>query len=173
MPFKYILYSIFFSVFLLLSSCKNSNSPQAVAESFLISYSEMDYETAKALSTRNTWDLLDILSYYTQNIPEEEKNAIATNFKIRITENNRESDSTVIITYTSDPKILPFNKLRLLKSVDRNGRDRWKVDISTLDLVGGEELYLERRESLNDEELIPLDTSQTADTLQPADPLEE
>src|SRR5690554_6780744 len=162
MPFKYILYSIFFSVFLLLSSCKNSNSPQAVAESFLISYSEMDYETAKALSTRNTWDLLDILSYYTQNIPEEEKNAIATNFKIRITENNRESDSTVIITYTSDPKILPFNKLRLLKSVDRNGRDRWKVDISTLDLVGGEELYLERRESLNDEELIPLDTSQTA-----------
>jgi hypothetical protein len=49
----------------------------------------------------------------------------------------------MIITYTTEPKILPFNKLRLLKQTDPEGRERWKVDISTLDLVGGEEMYIE------------------------------
>lgn len=124
-------------------SCKNTNSPQAVTEKFLSSFVKMDYETAKSLSTKNTWGLLEIWASFSKDIPEEVRKEKASNFKVNITESKKESDSTVIITYTTEPKILPFNKLRLLKQTDQEGRERWKVDISTLDLVGGDELYIE------------------------------
>lgn len=127
----------------LLYSCKNTNSPQAVTEKFLSSFVKMDYETAKALSTKNTWGLLDIWASFSKDIPEELRKEKAAQFKVTITESKKESDSTMIITYVSEPKILPFNKLRLLKQTDQEGRERWKVDISTLDLVGGEDMYIE------------------------------
>lgn len=128
---------------ILFYSCKNTNSPQAVTEKFLNSFVKMDYETAKSLSTKNTWGLLDIWASFSKDIPEEIKKDKAAGFKVKITESRKESDSTVIITYTTEPKVLPFNKLRLLKQTDQEGRERWKVDISTLDLVGGEELNIE------------------------------
>ncbi|RYG29578.1 MAG: hypothetical protein EOO01_38010 [Chitinophagaceae bacterium] len=124
-------------------SCKNTNSPQAVTEKFLSSFVKMDLETAKSLSTKNTWGLLDIWASFSKDVPEAMRQEKAANFKVKITETRKESDSTMIITYTSEPKILPFNKLRLLRQVDQEGRERWKVDISTLDLVGGDEMYIE------------------------------
>lgn len=130
-------------ILIFFASCKNSNAPDAVAEKFLISFSQFDYETAKSLSTKNTWELLDIMAAFTENASEERKNAVTENLKIKITGTKKESDSTLIVTYTSDPKILPFNQLRMLKTIDANGRDRWKVDISTLDLVGGEDMYIQ------------------------------
>jgi hypothetical protein len=142
-----------FFIWICIVSCKNSNAPDAVAEKFLISFSQFDYESAKSLSTKNTWEMLDIMAAFTKDMPEAGKDAIANHLKIKITDTKQESDSTLIVTYTSDPKILPFNKLRMLKTVDENGRDRWKVDISTLDLVGGEELYIEEenKADYNDE----------------------
>jgi hypothetical protein len=127
----------------LLASCKNTNSPQAVTEKFLSSFVKMDYETAKSLSTKNTWGLLDIYASFAKDIPEEIRKEKTANFKVKVTETKKESDSTMIVTYTTEPKILPFNKLRLLKQTDAEGRERWKVDISTLDLVGGDEMYIE------------------------------
>lgn len=137
------IFSILLVLVIGLSSCKNSNSPQAVTEKFLVSFSKMDYVTAKALSTKSTWEMLDIMASFTKDIPEAQRNTMSENFKVKITDNKKESDSTVIITYTTEPKILPFNKLRLLRQKDIEGRDRWKVDISTLDLIGGDELYIE------------------------------
>ncbi len=127
----------------LLNSCKNTNSPQAVTEKFLSSFVKMDYETAKSLSTKNTWGLLDIWASFAKDIPEEVRKEKAAGFKVKVTEAKKESDSTMIVTYTTEPKILPFNKLRLLKQTDAEGRERWKVDISTLDLVGGDDSYIE------------------------------
>ena len=142
----------------LLYSCKNTNSPQAVTEKFLNSFVQMDYETARSLSTRNTWELLDIWASFAKEIPESVKKEKAEHFKVKITGNKKESDSTVIVSYTTEPKILPFNKLRLLRQRDIEGRDRWKVDISTLDLIGGEELYIEEEQKAVDVERIPADT---------------
>ena len=139
-------------------SCKNTNSPQAVTEKFLNSFVKMDYETAKSLSTRNTWELLDIWASFAKDIPEQIKNEKAANFKVKITGNKRESDSTVIISYTTEPKVLPFDKLRLLRQTDAEGRERWKVDISTLDLIGGEELYEEQKAVEVEVERVPADT---------------
>ncbi|WP_118974647.1 DUF4878 domain-containing protein [Taibaiella koreensis] len=142
----------------LIWSCKNTNSPQAVTEKFLNSFVQMDYETAKSLSTKNTWELLDIWASFAKDIPESVKKQKAESFKVKITDNKRESDSTVIITYTTEPKILPFNKLRLLRQTDIEGRERWKVDISTLDLIGGEELYIEEEQKAIEVERVPADT---------------
>lgn len=139
-------------------SCKNTNSPQAVTEKFLNSFVKMDYETAKSLSTRNTWELLDIWASFAKDIPEEIRNEKAANFKVKITGNKRESDSTMIISYTTEPKVLPFDKLRLLRQTDAEGRERWRVDISTLDLIGGEELYEEQKAVEVEVERVPADT---------------
>lgn len=153
------------------TSCKNSNSPQAVAEKFLTSFSKMDYVTAKTLSTPNTWAMLDILASFTKEMPETEKNALFQNFKVKVTDNKKESDSTYIVTYITEPKILPFNKLRLLQQKDLEGNIRWKVDISTLDLVGGEESYIEEEHQAVEEDVErnPVDTvkvdEQVADTV--------
>lgn len=146
-----------FLALLLFSSCKDTGSPQAVAEKFLYSVRTLDIETAKSLSTRNTWGLLDILVIYTDPLPPEKKEAYGENLKIKITEVQTESDSTVIVSYTSDPKFLPFSKIRMLKTTDKSGRDRWKVDISTLDLVEGEDLYIEEENTAVYEEK-PQDT---------------
>ncbi len=81
--------------------------------------------------------MLDILASPYQEMPESEKNALFQNFKVKVTDSKKESDSTVIVTYVTEPKILPFNKLRLLQQKDLEGNIKWKVDISTLDLVGG------------------------------------
>jgi len=141
------------------SSCKNTNSPQAVTDKFLNSFVKMDYETAKSLSTKNTWELLDIWVSFAKDIPEEVKKAKAENFKVKITGSKRESDSTVIVSYTTEPKVLPFDKLRLRLQPDAEGRERWKVDISTVDLIGGEELLYEEHKAIEVEvEREPADT---------------
>jgi len=140
-------------------SCKNTNSPQAVTEKFLNSFVKMDYETAKSLSTRNTWGLLDIWISFSKDIPEAVKKEKAENFKVKITDQKKETDSTVIVSYVTEPKVLPFNKLRLLRQLDPEGRERWKVDISTLDLIGGEELYIEEEQKpVQEVERQPADT---------------
>ena len=125
----------------LFSSCKNSNSPQAVTEKFLTSFVQNDFDKAKSLSTKNTWEMLDIWASFTKDIPENEKEQKAANFKVKILGVKAESDSTMIVTYSTDPKFLPFDKLRLLKQTDIDGRIRWKVDIATLATNNGDELY--------------------------------
>lgn len=146
------------SIFLL--SCKDTSSPKAIAEQFLFSLRTLDIEKAKSISTKNTWDFLNILESTAAQVSEDEKENLGRNLKIKIIDINDESDSTVIVTFTSSPEILPFNKIRMLKNVDKNGRDRWKVDISTIDLVENDELILEQsKKSIFDEEPILEDTT--------------
>jgi len=140
-PFLVRLLSVVLPLFI-FSSCKNTNSPQAVTEKFLTSVVQTDFDKAKALSTKNTWGMLDIWASFTKGIPEKVKQEKAENFKVKILDTKKESDSTVVVTYTTDPKILPFNKIRLQKELDIEGRVKWKVDISTLELGTADELYI-------------------------------
>jgi len=149
-------------------SCKNSNSPQAVTEKFLVSFVKMDYETAKSISTKNTWGLLDIWASFSKQIPDEVKEKKTENFVVKITDTKKESDTSMIVTYVTEPKILPFNKIRLLQEKDLEGNVKWKVDISTLDLLGGDDFYIEEENKAVDEDasMQPIDSinSNKADT---------
>lgn len=138
-------------------SCKNSNSPQAVTDKFLKSLASTDYETAKSVSTKNTWGLLDIWASFSQEVPEELRQKRMEQFKVKIIETKKESDTTMVVSYVTEPNMLPFNQIRLLQEKDLEGNIKWKVDISTLDLVGGEEMYIEEEKmAVEDEGSEPL-----------------
>lgn len=164
---KKIFQTLVFSLTIFLVSCKDTNSPKAIAERFLFSLRTLDIAKAKSLSTKNTWDLLNIMKSTADQVTDEQKEELGHNFKISITDVTKESDSTVIVTYTSTPKFLPFNKIRLLKTFDQDERVRWKVDISTLDLVGADELILEQdNKSIFEDDTTMEDTTPMGDTIQ-------
>lgn len=125
-------------VVFIFSSCKYSNSPESVATKFLISFNQLDLVAAKSLSTPNTWELLDIMGAATKNISDERKKDFGKNFSVEILKTKKESDSTMIVTFRTKPKRLPFNQFRLLKTKNKDGDTRWKVDISTLDLLNSD-----------------------------------
>ncbi|HET8573832.1 MAG TPA: hypothetical protein VFL76_08160 [Edaphocola sp.] len=75
----------------------------------------------------------------TRDIPQERKENFAGQFSVDILSVKKESDSTVVVTFRTKPKRLPFNQFRLLKTLNKDGNTRWKVDISTLDLLNSEE----------------------------------
>lgn len=136
---RFWLKIFFCCLFVSVVSCKYSYTPDSVAKKFLISFNQLDFVTAKSLSTKNTWPLLDIMADATRNVSDERKSQFAENFSVKIRKVKNESDSTVVVTFQTEPKRLPFNQLRLLKTQNRDGNTRWKVDISTLDLLNSEE----------------------------------
>ncbi|HLS70107.1 MAG TPA: hypothetical protein VK027_00450 [Chitinophagaceae bacterium] len=145
---------VFLFCLIILSACKNSNSPQSVAEGFVVHYSQMDYETAKSLSTKNTWDFLEVFEYYSENLDAEQKKKIREQkVRFKVIDQQKESDTSIILTYKAEPQKLPFDKLRLISHVDRNGRTKWKVDISTISIIEGEDIYMLPSEALIDEVL--------------------
>jgi len=139
---KYFTCAIFLAIMFCLPACKDSGSPEAVSRLFLISLNKGDFETASGIATKNTNDILKIMAHLTGNkLSEEQKIKRAEQFVVKITGTRQESDSTMIVSFSTQPAFLPFNQFRLLKQTDKDGRDRWKVDISTLDLAGGSDQY--------------------------------
>lgn len=157
---KYLL--LLFALMVIAISCKNSNTAEQTAIKFLISMRQMDFEMAKSLSTKNTWYMINIMEGSTKHLSEQEREKLSEEkLTIDITETKPETDSTVLVYYTTEPDFNIFPALRLLKQEDQDGRIKWKVDISSLDSIsGGEEMYIEEtmRSSLDDGE-------STSDTL--------
>jgi len=141
---------------LIFNSCKDSGSPEAVSQLFLVSLNKADFETAAGISTKNTRDILKIMAYNSDGkLTDEQKEKRAESFEVKITGNKPETDSTVIITFNTKPDFLPFKQFRLLKLMDKDGRERWKVDISTLDLAGGSDQYSREVDSTHDGQFHP------------------
>lgn len=154
-----ILVSLF-SLF--LYSCKSSNTPEAAASKFILSMRTLDFETAKEMSTKATWNLINIIDAHTKAVTDEQKQALGENFKISITNVEPESDSTVLISYSTDPAFVIVPKIRMIREFDIDGRTRWKADISSIDsMLMGEEDYIE-------ETMVPvLEESDSTNTLNP------
>lgn len=151
---KYCIYILGSVQLLFLLSCKNSNSPQAVAEGFVISYSKMDYESAKNFSTKETWDFLEVFEYYTKDLSSEEREKYEeSKIRFRVIDQVKESDTSMVLTFSSEPQYLPFNQLRLVSHIDRNGREKWKVDINTISIIEGEDIYMLPKEAIMQEQL--------------------
>lgn len=160
-----VLLLFIFGICLCLSSCKYSNSPESVARRFLVSFNQLDFATAKSLSTPNTWQILDIMAEATKNISQDRKDAFSRNFTVKIIQTEKESDTSRIITFQTIPKRLPFNKIRLVRTFNKDGNVRWKVDISTLDLLDSEKPQLTPPEVLDDSLLNENDSIGLPDSL--------
>lgn len=155
--------SILFVAFsLFLYSCKSSNTPEAAASKFILSMRTLDFETARGMSTKATWNLINIMDAHTKAISDEQKQALGENFKINIDKVEPETDSTVLISYTTDPTFVIVPKIRMIREFDIDGRTRWKADISSIDsMLMGEEDYIE-------ETIVPvLEDSDTTNALNP------
>lgn len=115
-------------------SCKDTNSAEATAEKFIFSMSRLDMESARSLSTKDTWRILKLFDAATKDMTEEEKDALTFNInKFTVTKSEPINDSTVVITYETEPEYLPFASLKLVRQEDSEGNGKWKVDISSLD----------------------------------------
>lgn len=147
---KFLKWTLLICFFSITFSCKYSNSPESVVKKFLVSFNRLDFTTAKSLSSKGTWEILDIMAAYTKEVSDEKKIELSKDFTVKITKVEQESDSTVIVYFKTNPKRLPFDHLRLYKTLNKNEEVRWKIDISTLDLMNTEE---------NENEFIPDDIS--------------
>lgn len=119
---------------LLLNSCKDSGSPESITELFLISMNRLDYTTMNTISTKTTRDFIKILQKQGgDKFTEEFLENRANNFKVKITGTIPENDSVVWVSFSTDPQIMPVDKIKLRKVVEKLDKVSWKVDFSTLD----------------------------------------
>lgn len=144
---------------LLLTACKNPNTPEQTAIKFLNSMYTYDFEGAKNISTKSTWNMLNILEAKTQDISDEVKSANIGKLKVKILDSRKESDSTFIIFYSAEPDFQPFPALRVQKFVDEYEKVTYKVDVSSLDSLSGID------DAVIEEEIMPIQEDTVSATL--------
>lgn len=118
-----------------LFSCKSTNSPKAVTETFLVSVARLDINTAKNYSTKPTWDFLKVLDKSTQGMSPEQKESYLNGFKVKILGEKKINDSLVMVSFSTTPVLFPFNELELKAEKNLEGNIKWKVNYTTLAYV--------------------------------------
>ncbi|RQO31016.1 hypothetical protein DBR32_09925 [Taibaiella sp. KBW10] len=119
----------------LLFSCKSTNSPKAVTETFLVSVARLDINAARNYSTRPTWDFLKVLDKSTKDLTPEQKESFLNGFKVKILGEKKLNDSTAMVRFSTTPVLLPFNELELKAEKNLEGNIKWKVNYTTLSYV--------------------------------------
>ena len=130
---RYFLYLIFFS--LTLFSCKSTNSPKAVTETFLVSVARLDISTARNYSTRQTWAFLKVLEKETKELSDEQKEAYIDKFTVKILDEIKVDDSLYKVAFTTNPQLFPFDTLNLIAEKNLEGDIRWKIDFNSFDFM--------------------------------------
>lgn len=131
-PGKLILLFVFS---LLLLSCKSTNSPKAVTETFLVSVARLDMHTAKNYSTRQTWSFLKVLERETKGLTDEQKEAYMNNFKVKIISETKVNDSMYTVDFNTTPELFPFTQLNLIAEKNLEGNIRWKIDFNSFEYM--------------------------------------
>lgn len=131
-PGKLVLLFVF--SFLLLS-CKSTNSPKAVTETFLVSVARLDMHTAKNYSTRQTWSFLKVLERETKGLTDEQKEAYMNNFKVKIISETKVNDSMYTVNFNTTPELFPFTQLNLIAEKNLEGNVRWKIDFNSFEYM--------------------------------------
>jgi hypothetical protein len=119
------------AVVILSAACSGGDSPKGVANEFLTSLNKMDFAKAKTMGTEETGKLLDMLSSFSDMVPDSVKQKEA-NKKIEIVNEKIEGDNATV-TYKTEGS----DKEETLKLVKADGK--WKVQMSKADMGGGEE----------------------------------
>jgi hypothetical protein len=133
---KQLLAGITICTSILWIACKNPNTPENTAIKFLNSLYNYDFEMAKSMSTRNTWGMLNIMNAKTKDVSDEKKQENIGKLRVTITDTQKETDSTVIVYFSTEPSFQIFKGIRILEE-EEDGRPRYKVDMSSLDSLSG------------------------------------
>lgn len=131
--FAIIRTPIFFSLCCcLLFSCKSTNSPKAVTETFLVSVARLDLNMARNYSTKPTWDFLKVLERATKDLSPEQKEGYLEGFKVNILSEKKVNDSTYLVSFNTTPELFPFHELELKAEKNLEGNIKWKVNYNTM-----------------------------------------
>lgn len=117
---------------IMLFSCKSTNSPKAVTETFLVSVARLDLNMARNYSTKPTWDFIKVLERATKDLSPEQKERYLENFKVTILNEKKINDSTYVVSFNTTPELFPFHELELKAEKNLEGNIKWKVNYSTL-----------------------------------------
>jgi len=118
-----------------LWSCKDSGSPEAITELFLISSKNLDFVTLKTISTKNTNTVLKILEHYTaDSLVAQKWHEKYDDMKIKILSKQIEYDTIAYVTFTTDPVMYPTQEFKLIQITEKLDKKSWKVDISTIEI---------------------------------------
>ncbi len=120
---------------LTLLSCKSTNSPKAVTETFLVSVARLDIPTARNYSTRQTWAFLKVLEKETKGLDDDQKEAYINNFSVKILNETKVNDSLYKVEFSTSPELFPFNSLNLIAEKNLEGNVRWKIDFNSFDFM--------------------------------------
>jgi hypothetical protein len=85
-----------------IMSCGNKSNPKDVSQNFLNALTKMDYEGAKKYGTPETGKMLDMLSSFSNMMPDSVKNK-AKDIKVEIKDVKEEGDKCVV-TYKNNEK---------------------------------------------------------------------
>lgn len=133
MKYRYLYYFVFLMLGLL--SCKSTNSPKAVTETFLVSVARLDIPTARNYSTRQTWSFLKVLEQDTKDMSEEQKEAYLNKFSVNILSETKVNDSMYKVAFSTTPELFPFDTLDLVAEKNLEGDIRWKIDLNSFDFM--------------------------------------
>ncbi len=132
--FKYFLASLFVTTII---ACGGGDKPKSVAENFLKAFNKMDYETAKKYGSEDTGKLLDMMSGFSNHMPDSVKQE--KSFEMKDEKINGDK-ATVFYTASGEEGEQSLN----LVKVD----GKWKVAMS--------------KDSMNDEEGSSMDSGATS-----------
>jgi hypothetical protein len=121
----------------ILSSCKNTNTPDQFAIKFLNAMYICDFDLAKDLSTKNTWPIINGLKKNTSHLSEDDKMELVGKLKVEILDVKAETDSTDLIYFKTTPDFQIFKAIKILKQTDEEGNIKFKVDNSSTDSLSG------------------------------------
>ncbi|HTO15667.1 MAG TPA: hypothetical protein VLZ83_07840 [Edaphocola sp.] len=130
-----LIISLFIICIIFFQSCKSTNSPKAVTETFLVSLARLDIVTARNYSTKQTWGFLKVLEKETNFIEEEEKEDFIEDFKVTIINEKKINDSLYTVTFETSPPLFPFKTLNLVGEKNLEGKIRWKVDFNSFEYM--------------------------------------
>lgn len=114
-------------------SCKDSGSPESITKLFLISLNKLDYVTANTIATKSTKKLLKIMEEQTAGIDEATKEKRGENFTVKIEKPKIVGDSIAYVSFSTNPELVPFKEIKLIKVIGTMDKESWKVDISSID----------------------------------------
>lgn len=118
-----------------LQSC-SSNGPKSTAEKFLTSFSHLEFEAAKSVSTEETKKILDMYAQFTTIMADSVK-AEAKKINIKIVDEKIEGEKAVVTYTTSEDDHKTQRTLDLVKK-----EDKWLVSWNKGDMEGGEDVEM-------------------------------
>lgn len=138
---KILFFSVSICILFAISSCK-TNTPKAVAESFLLNVAKGNLDEAKKYADQNTQELLEQASDLS-SLPDSVKD-VGKNLKINI-QSVKENGDKAVVTYTTSK----LDQSQIISLIKIDGE--WKVQLDKMQEMEEEMVIPELNELMHED----------------------